>query len=960
MYRNILILIVLLGSQVFYAQNPVLSTRSQDRDINGVERQYLADNSRLGYHPIDNIGPTVMSGRVTDLEVNPNDPTEFYVAYASGGLWHTTNNGTTFKPIFDYQPVMTIGDIAIDWNSRTIYVGTGEVNSSRSSYAGNGIYKSNDNGETWVYLGLPESHHIGRIVIDSANSQRILVGVLGHLYSSNNERGIYLTEDGGKTWNLNLFINENTGCVDLIQDPQNTEIFYAVMWQRERRAWNFVESGPGSGIYKSNDGGLTWNLISTESSGFPNNEGVGRIGLDITYNNNTPYLYAFLDNYNRRPPESKEEKEGLTKEDFKVMDKESFENLAIEELESYLKDNGFPEKYGAEAVKEMVQSGKIEPVALAEYLEDANSLLFDTDVIGAQLYLSKDGGKTFVKTHDGYIDRLVNSYGYYFGQVRVEPKNPAVVYIMGVPILKSEDYGKTWISINKENVHVDHHALWINPQDVDHLINGNDGGVNISYDKGESWIKCNSPAVGQFYAINVDNAKPYKVYAGAQDNGVWAGSHKYKHNVSWHQTGKYPYQSLMGGDGMQIQIDSRDNNTTYTGFQFGNYFRIDQKTGKRSYITPKHELGDRPYRWNWQSPILLSTHNQDILYMGANKLLRSMDQGETFTEISDDLTFGGKKGDVAFGTLVSIDESRFTFGKIVVGSDDGRVHLTEDGGVSWTEIGSGLPKHLWVSRVRFSRHDDQIIYLTLNGYRWDDFNAYVYKSTDNGLNWDQIGLNLPPEPVNVILEDSEERDIVYLGTDHGLYISYNGGQEFERFSNEMPHVPVHDLVIQERDEDLLVATHGRSIYRIDLEEIRKLKGINELYLFDLAPVNYSENWGKIYTVYRKPNVPVMKYKVYAPQAGEGQIKVYFNGKEIFEQSLDFKKGLAEYEYDFSVLNSKKAIFEKVMNKDKAKKEAVNLKPGDNGVQYLTEGTYKMEVQLNNKSVEAELKIVNPE
>ena len=956
MFRNLLVTGYLFCSLFLGAQNPIMSTRAMDRDIMGEERNALVVESRASNISAINIGPTVMSGRVTDIDVNPSDPSEFYAAYASGGLWHTVNNGTSFTPIFDDQPVMTIGDIAVDWDSRTIYVGTGEVNSSRSSYAGNGMYKSIDNGKNWEYLGLPESHHIGRVVIDNNDKNKVLVAVLGHLYSPNNERGIYLTEDGGATWQMTLFVNENTGGVDLVQDPKDHNVFYAALWERERRAWNFKESGPGSGIYKSVDGGKTWNFISKNGTGFPNNKGVGRIGLDITYQGDTPYLYAFLDNYNRRPPKEKEDSEGLTKDDFKTMDVNSFSDISDEDLESYLRDNAFPKKYTAEAVKELVESETIEPIALAEYLEDANSLLFDTDVIGAEVYLSKDSGMSFTKTHEGYIDRLVNSYGYYFGQVRTEPDNPAVVYIMGVPILRSDDYGVTWKSVNKENVHVDHHALWINPSNPRHIVNGNDGGVNISYDKGENWIKCNSPAVGQFYAINVDNAKPYKVYAGAQDNGVWAGSNTYKQNVRWHQTGKYPYTSLMGGDGMQIQIDNRDNNTTYTGFQFGNYFRINQKTGRRTYITPKHELGDRPYRWNWQAPILLSPHNQDILYMGANKLLRSMDQGDNFVEISDDLTHGGKKGDVAYGTLVSIDESRFTFGKIVVGSDDGRIHITEDGGVSWTDISRGLPRHLWVTRVAFSRHDEHTIYATLNGYRWDDFNSYVYKSEDNGMNWVQIGLNLPPEPVNVIKEDPAEEDMVYLGTDHGLYISYNKGMEFERLT-DMPHVAVHDLVIQERESDLIVGTHGRSIYKIPLEKLRKVKDIKELYVFEIDDFEFNKNWGKTFTVYREPFTPELSFSVNSPQSIMGKMFINYEGKTIYENDLMLKKGLADYTYDLSVLNSKISKFQKALNKDKEKDSKINLKKSDNGVQYLIPGEYQLGVKFESEVSETNFLIV---
>ena len=360
----------------------------------------------------------------------------------------------------------------------------------------------------------------------------------------------------------------------------------------------------------------------------------------------------------------------------------------------------------------MIRKGKIKPIDVAHYLEDANSMLFDTPVIGAEVYKTVDGGKTWSKTHTDYLDDIYYSYGYYFGQIQIDKNNQNHIYISGVPILKSKDGGKSFTSIQKSNVHADHHALWINPSLKGHLINGNDGGLNISYDDGENWIKCNQPAVGQFYTVNIDNAKPYNVYGGLQDNGVWMGTSSYSASDSWHQSGQYPYKSIMGGDGMHVQIDNRNNQLVYTGFQFGNYYRIDLKKDKQKYIQPKHELGDSPLRFNWQTPILLSSFNQDILYFGSNKLHRSMNKGDDFETISNDLTQGGKKGNVAYGTLTSISESPFQFGLIYVGSDDGLVHVTKSGGENWTKISDSFPKDLWVSRVIASQHQKERVYVT--------------------------------------------------------------------------------------------------------------------------------------------------------------------------------------------------------------------------------------------------------
>ncbi len=473
------------------------------------QKETLTKNSIVKNISFQNIGPTIMSGRVVDLDVNADDPTEFYVAYASGGLWHTKNNGTTFKPVMDNAPSQNIGDIAVDWKSNTIWVGTGENNSSRSSYSGIGILKSSDGGDNWENIGLNDSHHIGRILINPDNTEEVLIAVIGHLYSPNQERGIFKTTDGGKTWTKSLFIDENTGVIDLVPSPDDFNVLYATSWERDRKAWNFNGSGKNSGIYKSTDGGINWTKI-TSDNGFPSGEGLGRIGLAVNTNDE---LYAILDNQFRR---EKEKEDGdkvvlLKKEDFQFMSAKEFLNLEADLLDSFLEDKGFPKKYDAGVVKKMVEDGQIDPIDLANYLIDANSMLFDTPVIGAEVYKSVNGGESWSKTHDDFLDGLVNSYGYYFGVIKTNPQHPEKVYIAGVPILRSDDGGKTFNSINGQNVHADHHAIWINPKNKNHLIIGNDGGVNISYDDGENWIKCNTPTVGQFYTVNVDYNEPYNV-----------------------------------------------------------------------------------------------------------------------------------------------------------------------------------------------------------------------------------------------------------------------------------------------------------------------------------------------------------------------------------------------------------------------------------------------------------------
>lgn len=942
--RPFLVVLLLSLSIQFFAQNFQPPFSKAESRLEAFEiREKMKMESPLSNIPIANVGPTVFSGRVVDVEVNPEDPTLFYVAYASGGLWKTINNGTTFTPIFDQEAVMTIGDFDVHWDTGRIVVGTGEVNSSRSSYAGVGIYLSDDDGKSWSNIGLHDSHHIGKVLISENNPDEILVAALGHLYSENAERGVFKTTDAGNSWTKTLFINNQTGVVDLLRDPSNTNTLYAAAWQRDRKAWNFIESGEHSGIYKSTDNGVNWMKMTTANSGFPEGEGVGRIGLAIYNKNGTEKIYALLDNYNRRPTEVSDQ-DLLTNNQLKNLSKEEFIAIDDKKLTEYLTQNRFERKYSAKAVKEMVKADKILPAALAEYTEDANALLFDSQVIGAEVYVSNDGGKTWSKTHEGYIESLYNSYGYYFGVIEVSPQNPEKIYIAGVPILKSEDGGITWSNINKENVHVDHHDIWINPRKDGHLILGNDGGINISYDDGENWIKCNSPALGQFYYINVDNETPYNIYGGTQDNGVWYGPSNYEASFRWHSTGDYPYKGIVGGDGMQVQIDNRDNITVYAGSQFGSYSRINRVTGERSSITPRHELGERPYRWNWQTPILLSHHNQDVLYMGSNFLHRSMDKANNFVKISDDLTNGGRLGDVAYGTLTTIDESVFKFGLLYTGSDDGLIHVSKDGGYTWKEISKSLPQDMWVSRIIASQHAESRVYAALNGYRWDDFTPYLYFSEDYGNTWKRLGNDLPHEAINVVKEDPKDPEILYVGTDHGLYISFDKGETFTTYSAELPAVAVHDVVIHPRDSDIIIGTHGRSIYKgsgKELQQYNKIKN-KDFHLFALESVRKSPRWGRSPSIFNPNPGPFYSFAVYALSAKNIEIMVKSEEDVILNNiSVSVPKGISFQNYDFTI---DPKIAEEYIKEYK-------LTAAEDGKIYLEKGKYNFVVGSEKQTLE---------
>ncbi len=844
-----------------------------------------------------NIGPTIMCGRVVDLAINPENPTEFYVAYATGGLWYTNNNGTSFSPMMDSAETVNCGSVTVDWNSGTIWVGTGEVNASRSSYAGVGVLKSSDKGKTWENLGLNDSHHISRIWVNPSNLNEIVVAAVGHLYTTNKERGIYKSTDGGKTWKQTLFVADDTGIIDLAVSKSNPKIMFAASWQKDRKAWNFDGDGEKSGIYKSEDGGTSWKLISTKESGFPANEGVGRIGLAL-FNENI--IYAVVDNQNKRPNSK------------------------------------------------------------ADKPKDANEALFQTEVIGCELYKSEDSGKTWNRTHEKYIDDMFYSYGYYFANISVDLKNKNRIYMGGVPLIFSEDGGKSFSAISKENVHADHHVTWINPENPNHIINGNDGGVNISYDNGENWIKCNNEALGQLYAVNVDDEEEYNVYGGLQDNGVWVGNHNYEKNVSWHQEGKYPYEELMGGDGMQIQIDNRNSNIVYTGFQFGNYYKIDRKNNSSESITPKSPKGEKPYRFNWQTPILLSSHNQDVIYLGSNFLHRSMNQGKTWTIISDDLTFGEKEGNVAFGTITTISESKFQFGLLYVGSDDGKIHVSKDGGNSWQMISGSetfrLPQNLWISRVVASAHKKERVYATLNGYRNDNFSSYVYVSEDFGVTWTSISNGLT-QAVNVIVEDSENENVLYVGTDNGLFVSLDKGNTWQDFSNEIPNVAIHDLKIQAKAKELIVGTHGRSIYKIDISKVQQLKSSileKPIYVFDINNRTKSERWGTQNYAWGKVMEPSQQICFYSDSDDDDGVVLVSSetGIEVFSQKISIKKGLNSFTYNYTM--SKNAATE--WNK-KYKKNTISV--SQNNSYYLPVSKYNFKIVKGKTSATTTFELTAP-
>jgi len=726
------------------------------------------------------IGPAVMSGRIVDVAVVPGDPSTFYAASGSGGLWKTTNRGGTFKPVFDDQAVISIGDVALaPSDSNVVWVGTGEANNQRSSYWGNGVYKSVDGGDTWAHMGLPESHHIGRIVIHPTNADIVYVAALGHLYSKNPERGLYRTRDGGKTWDLVKHVDEDTGFVDVVLDPSNPDTLLAASYQRRRRAWNFSESGPGSGIWRSKDGGDSWELLG---GGLPSGE-LGRIGIAM-FAGDPRVVYATIENRNERAekPESDSNNGG--------------------DRDEVVEDIG-GQRWGDGAEEE--SPGDLAPA-----------------IVGGEVYKTVDGGDTWEKVNERSVG---GSPPYYYGQIRIDPTDQDRLWMCSVGLYHSEDGGKTWKGDGSRGVHADQHALWIDPEDPDHMLLGNDGGLCRTYDRAQTWDVHENLPLAQFYTVAVDNSKPYRIYGGLQDNGSWGmpSVGRGRRGIQEHEVVR-----INGGDGFYCAVDPEDPNIVYSESQFGRPSRLDLVTLQRKSIRPTRRRGEPAARYNWNTPIVISPHNARTIYIASQRLHRSLDRGDTWEDISPDLTTDDaekKRGDVPHCTITTVNESTLRAGVIWVGTDDGKVWVTQDGGKDWRDVTGHFPpqvRGLWVSCVESSHHDRGTCYVSFTGYREDHFAPYVFVTDDYGGNWTSIAEGLPASPVNVIREDPKNKDLLFVGTEQGAWTSLDAGDTWHPLDDGIPTNAVHDLAIQNRECELVAATHGRGFYVLDFSALRHL------------------------------------------------------------------------------------------------------------------------------------------
>ncbi len=692
------------------------------------------------------IGPAVTGGRIHDVEALDDDPSTVYVATASGGLWKTVNSGTTWEPIFNDKPVSTFGDLAIaPSNTDIIWAGTGEQNNRQSTSWGNGIYRSKDAGKSWTHLGLEKTRHIGRVQVHPEDPDVAYVAALGNLWKASKERGVYKTVDGGQSWEKVLYIDRNTGSVDLVMDPEDPNTLYAATYQRRRRSWGFNGGGPGSGIFKSTNGGQEWKELM---KGIPTGD-KGRIGLSIAETNSNT-LYATI--------------------------------------------------------------------------EHADS---------SGTYRTDNAGKSWER-----VNKL-NPRPMYYSHIFVDPTDQQRVYVLGTEFYMSEDGGKTFRQMPTRptydvGVHSDHHTLWINPSNPSHFYLAGDAGLHVSKDRGETYRRINNIPIGQFYAIGLDMRDPYYIYGGMQDNHSWMGPNA---NRRWIGIINDDWSQIGFGDGMYHRPDPTNYRIVYSNEQNGGITRLDPKTGDLRNIRPYPKDDEEEYRFDWVTPIELSNHDPTTVYFGGNHLFISHDQGNSWQR-TEDLTRGihrdslslmdveGTKdmlskhdGTSSYAEITTISESPITSAIIWIGTDDGNIQVSRDGGKSWSEVAKnigGVRYGTYVSRVEASSSDKGTAYATLDAHRDGDFAPYVFKTTNFGRTWKKITTGLPGEgSVNVIREHPKNPNLLFLGTEHNLYVSQNAGKKWNRLGSNLPTTLYDDLRIHPREDDLVVGTHGRSIWILD-------------------------------------------------------------------------------------------------------------------------------------------------
>ncbi|MCY1722137.1 hypothetical protein OU798_17420 [Prolixibacteraceae bacterium Z1-6] len=824
---------VILTSFVSQAQQTFQKTSATKRIQWYEEYEKQKEASLFKDIPWQFVGPTNISGRMTDVEVVAPKGKNYtiYVAGASGGIWKTENEGVTWNPVFEHGMSTAFGDLALDpQNKNTIWAGTGEANIFRSSNAGAGIYVSKDAGKSWEHKGLVNTNTIARILVHPKISDVVFVAAGGNEWTNDPERGVYKTTDGGTTWEKILYVDEMTGAYDLVMNPENPDEIYATTWQRIRKQWNDPRTEPNyaeTSIYKTTDGGENWEKIN---NGLPESRFRGRIGIDLCKSHpNT--IYAFVDNY--------------------------------EKLDEEHELNETEDAYGRPS------SGRIK---------------------GATVYRSDDAGENWrqVSEQNKYMECMSGTYGWVFGQIRVDPVNPDKIYTLGLFLNVSDDSGKSFKTL--DGMHMDHHGLWIDPENTNYLVNVNDGGVAISYDGENFRTFYNNLPLVQFYNVGMDMAEPFHVYGSIQDHFSFRGVVDLsggRDNIRAVEFGSAP-----GGEGSNHVIHPDDPNIVYSAGFYGTISRTEMDKNKTENIMPPVPEGVDKLRGQWLAPFILSPHNPGIIYHGTQFVHRSMNEGKSWEKISPDLTYNDpeKKGDIPYQTIFTLAESPLKFGILYAGTDDGRVWMTQNSGQEWQKINTGLPYGKWVSHMDASRFAAGRVYMTQNGKRDDDFAAYIWKSEDYGQTWKSIKNNIPYGPVNVLREDPNDENILYVGTDYSVFLSINGGQSWEPLVGNLPTTYVHDINIHPRDDIAVIATHGRGMWALDVKILREVikieTGDAEAGILDIPACKLPYNMD-----YYNRTVTKLKAPVYVKNAGKIEIAISGADEVIYSTSTEVKKGL---------------------------------------------------------------------
>lgn len=714
------------------------------------------------------IGPTNISGRCTDVEaVRPRGKSyTIWVGTASSGIWKSVNEGVTFEPVFDNFGTSTIGDIAVcPTNPDIVWAGTGEANIFRSSNAGCGIWKTTDGGESWQHMGLENTFTIARIIVHPENPDVVWVAASGHEWTRNRERGLYKTTDGGVSWEKIKYIDDETGFIDLVMHPENPEILYATSWQRTRLKWNdprTYASHKNNHVWKSTDGGNSWEPIN---NGLPAPQHRGRMGIDIS-RSNPDVLYLLVDNY---------------------------------------------------SVARKAEKGELD-----NYGRPMKDIL-----VGATIFKTTNGGENWVqasgKTEEmqKFMRNHSSTYGWVFGQIRVDPNDENTIYSLGIWLNQSSDGGTTFTGIR--DIHADHHGMWIDPDNSNYILSAHDGGLSVSYDKGANWRSFISELpLAQFYNIEFDYAEPFRVYGSIQDHHSFYSEVDMRRGRNNIRPTEWEY--TLGAEGSTHIVDPRDHNTILASLFYGKLAKatVDGYPGDMRYVLPATYPEEADLRGQWMAPSIFSPQNPDIVYHGVQYLMRSDDLGDTWEKISPDLTTNDpkKRGDISYQTISAVDESPFRHGLIYCGTDDGKLWRTKNGGEHWEEIlKNPMPKR-WISRIVASKYEMGTVYVTQTGRRDDDAAVYIWRSTDFGETWEDISANIPVGPVNVIREDPSDSDVLYAGTDVGIYVSADRGVSWNVLG-DLPCTYVHDLKIHPRENLVIIATHGRGMFVLDADPVNK-------------------------------------------------------------------------------------------------------------------------------------------